>query len=148
MAEPSYQAYMELMASESSELLVLSIQHESAQAHWYPCSSARIHSPRIFGDNSGSSRGFASLRRHRSLMARSSWNVCSSSSHSCSLFLVARSCPTVCPSRQQSPSVYDYNYTIGLDSASTSFPTPTPAPVQTLSSGILPFHHFHLSIIR
>ena len=69
--------------------------------------------------------------------------VCSSSSHS--LILVARSCPTVCPSRQQSPSVYDYNYTIGLDSASTSFPTP--APVQTLSSGILPFHHFHLSII-
>ena len=43
------------MASDSSELLVLSMQHESTQMYWKPFFRASAHAERIFGESSGSS---------------------------------------------------------------------------------------------
>ena len=42
------------MASDSSELLVLSIQQESIHKYRYPLARATAHASRIFGESSGS----------------------------------------------------------------------------------------------
>ena len=44
------------MASESSELLVLSMQHESIQRYRYPFALATLHASRILGERTGSAQ--------------------------------------------------------------------------------------------
>ena len=51
-----YQWYIELMASDNSELLVLSMQHESIQRYSYPASRATKQAYLTFGESPESSQ--------------------------------------------------------------------------------------------
>ena len=72
---------MELMASESSALLVLSMQQVSIQIHRQPCRAASRQLSRILRPTKW--RGFAPTHLQRALRARRSWKVCSEASQTC-----------------------------------------------------------------
>ena len=72
---------MELIASDSSALLVLSMQQVSIQTHLYPWLSASLQHRRIFSHTT--SRGFVPFVAHVSWILRTSWNDCSSLSQTC-----------------------------------------------------------------